>query len=725
MSESESTYREGLKQFSQFDFEKARQSFVRSVECFENLSAAAIAAQIEIQGRVQKEQKAKEEERRKKNEKEITELRAACETAKKAAEAAEAAEFAAKEMSNALKLLDDADNVTDGDRKQAYLTASNAFERARQVAMEASKPKVTLKAMLNGEEVNATVISGLKDKTRKTPVVVDLSGLRIGSACEFELVYHCDGMQYTGKGCYSVKKGKSLFPIELSLEERAHEGNPSRRHEYVVMEGDTLALVALAFGVTVDGIRQLNNLNDDVLYVGQKLQIPVVKALSNKMSRRGSDKSNGVELVPLVTPVVDTDGFTYIFNGQDLSGWFGSADCIVRSGEQGELVCTRGGLFSEREYSDFILRFEFCMPENGAGGLGLRVLDINKDPAYYGMGKISLIDDGGSSYYDAESGRDRLHRWQYTGSLYGLVPSRRDNVNRQIWGRDGRFSGGGSYLCKAGTWNFCEVYVRGSGVSVVLNGQLVMMCDVSNLSGSAADGRDHPGLCNKKGRIALLGNVAWRNVRIRELEGDFPVGWKSVPRGFDVLFSGKPSEMQENWIGVTTDDKYDNPLVRRMASPGVRQRCQAAADNAMRGHWSIRYGNLFFDGFKGGYSIATRKQYGDFELLIDWRLLSLRGDSGLYLRGCPQVQIWDAFNQWHKGSGALYNNKKNPDSALKIADHPIGTWNTFRIRMVGEKVSVWLNDELVTDNVTMEIIGIVRDPFSQWNALNCSVMAIR
>ena len=168
-------------------------------------------------------------------------------------------------------------------------------------------------------------------------------------------------------------------------------------------------------------------------------------------------------------------------------------------------------------------------------------------------------------------------------------------------------------------------------MSVVLNGQLVMMCDVSNLSGSAADGRDHPGLCNKKGRIALLGNVAWRNVRIRELEGDFPVGWKSVPRGFDVLFSGKPSEMQENWIGVTTDDKYDNPLVRRMASPGVRQRCQAAADNAMRGHWSIRYGNLFFDGFKGGYSIATRKQYGDFELLIDWRLLSLRGDSGLYL----------------------------------------------------------------------------------------------
>ena len=225
MSEAESTYREGLKQFSQFDFEKARQSFVRSVECFENLSAAAIAAQIAIQGRVQKEQRAKEDELRKKNEKEIADLRAACLAAKKQAEDAEASEFVSKEMSDALKLLADADKASDGDQKQDYQAASNAFERARRVAMEASKPKVTLKAVLNGEEVNATVVSGLKDKTRKTPVTVDLSGWDIGSTCEFELSYVSEGVSYKGKSRYVVKKGKrNLLLVKLLVDkEETHQ----------------------------------------------------------------------------------------------------------------------------------------------------------------------------------------------------------------------------------------------------------------------------------------------------------------------------------------------------------------------------------------------------------------------------------------------------------------------------------------------------------------------
>ena len=219
MSEAESTYRDGLKQFSQFDFENACRSLGQAQKAFEALFGAAIAAQIEIQGRVQKEQQAKEGELRKKNEKEIADLREACMSAKKAAEDAEASEFASKEMSEALKLLADADNALVGEQKEAYQTASNALERARQMAKETSKPKVTLKAMLNGEEVNATVISGLKDKTRKTPVTVDLSGLDIGSTLEFELSYVRDGVPYKGRGDYTVKKGKRILAVEMLVDE--------------------------------------------------------------------------------------------------------------------------------------------------------------------------------------------------------------------------------------------------------------------------------------------------------------------------------------------------------------------------------------------------------------------------------------------------------------------------------------------------------------------------
>ena len=71
------------------------------------------------------------------------------------------------------------------------------------------------------------------------------------------------------------------------------------------------------------------------------------------------------------------------------------------------------------------------------------------------------------------------------------------------------------------------------------------------------------------------------------------------------------------------------------------------------------------------------------------------------MRGCPQVQIWDPA-QWPQGSGGLYNNQKHPGKPLKAADNPVGEWNTFRIIMVGDRVTVYLNDVLVVDNVVME-----------------------
>ena len=104
-----------------------------------------------------------------------------------------------------------------------------------------------------------------------------------------------------------------------------------------------------------------------------------------------------------------------------------------------------------------------------------------------------------------------------------------------------------------------------------------------------------------------------------------------------------------------------------------------------------------------GQSLQTVKDYADFELFVDWKIKA-GGDSGIYLRGQPQVQIWDPGKtaQNAVGSGGLFNNQKNPSKPSKCADKPIGQWNTFRIVMKGEKVNIWLNGELVVDNVTLE-----------------------
>ena len=125
---------------------------------------------------------------------------------------------------------------------------------------------------------------------------------------------------------------------------------------------------------------------------------------------------------------------------------------------------------------------------------------------------------------------------------------------------------------------------------------------------------------------------------------------------------------------------------------------QAAADELMRAHWTVEDGALFFDG--QGLSLATDRKYGDIEMLVDWKITP-GGDSGIYLRGSPQVQIWDP-DQFPVGSGGLYNNQIHPSDPSRRADRPVGEWNRFFIRMVDEQVSVWLNGYQVLDNVVME-----------------------
>jgi len=168
-----------------------------------------------------------------------------------------------------------------------------------------------------------------------------------------------------------------------------------------------------------------------------------------------------------------------------------------------------------------------------------------------------------------------------------------------------------------------------------------------------------------------------------------PAADNTPPEGFVAQFNGKDLA---GWKGLV-----GNPKTRATMTPDELAAAQEKADAAMREHWKVEDGALVFDG--KGKSLCTAKDYGDFEMYVDWKILP-DGDSGIYLRGTPQVQIWDSSKRT-EGSGGLYNNKKNPSKPAKCADK-VGEWNTFRIKMVGENVTVWLNGELVVDNVVME-----------------------
>jgi hypothetical protein len=158
------------------------------------------------------------------------------------------------------------------------------------------------------------------------------------------------------------------------------------------------------------------------------------------------------------------------------------------------------------------------------------------------------------------------------------------------------------------------------------------------------------------------------------------------PTGFKALFNGTDLT---NWQGLIETPK------RAKLSPDERKATQAKADEDAKAHWSVKDGILVFDG--KGQSLQTVKDYGNFELYVDWRIQP-KGDSGIYLRGAPQVQIWDD----PIGSGGLFNNEKNPSKPLAVADKPVGEWNTFFIRMVGDRVTVKLNDKLVVDDTPLE-----------------------
>ena len=187
-----------------------------------------------------------------------------------------------------------------------------------------------------------------------------------------------------------------------------------------------------------------------------------------------------------------------------------------------------------------------------------------------------------------------------------------------------------------------------------------------------------------------------------------PVHAVEPPPGFQPLFNGVDFD---GWRGGQTFDH--RALLAMTEAERAAQILEWTAslteidETTGQPHWRVE-GDIVVNDGHGGF-LTTANDYGDFELLVDYRI-EPDTDSGIYLRGVPQIQIWDPSSpdpEGHgkaMGSGGLWNNTAGTpgQDPLMPADKPTGEWNRFRILMVGNRVSVWLNGEYVVDHAVLE-----------------------
>ena len=173
------------------------------------------------------------------------------------------------------------------------------------------------------------------------------------------------------------------------------------------------------------------------------------------------------------------------------------------------------------------------------------------------------------------------------------------------------------------------------------------------------------------------------------------------PKGYTALFNGKNLD---GWWGLKTEDPE-----KWLALPKDKFKAKwETSQKDIQKHWRVENGILINDG--KGLFLSTEKNFQDFELRLEYKTIA-GADSGIYLRGVPQVQIWDtteAGGKWkigaNKGSGGLWNNGPAGSPGrdpLQYADKPFGQWNNFHITMRGDLVTIYLNGKLVVHRVPL------------------------
>ena len=214
--------------------------------------------------------------------------------------------------------------------------------------------------------------------------------------------------------------------------------------------------------------------------------------------------------VNALTPEEVAEGFVLLFNGKDLTGWVGDIEGYAPVNGAINVNSNFGGnLYTEKEYRNFVYRFEFRFLEEGVNnGVGIRT-PFDVDAAYDAMCECQILDHDAPMYAD-------LHEYQVHGSVYGVVPAKRI-VHKPL-----------------GQWSQEEIVVKGDNVKVTVNGEVIVdanvreACQGHNVAPEGAeenpytvDHRDHPGMFNERGHISFCGHghgLQFKNVRILELE---------------------------------------------------------------------------------------------------------------------------------------------------------------------------------------------------------------
>ncbi len=187
--------------------------------------------------------------------------------------------------------------------------------------------------------------------------------------------------------------------------------------------------------------------------------------------------------------------FVPVFNGQDLRGWIGATGSYaVENGVLFAKPDKAGNLMLEKQYGDFVLRFDFLLTANGNNGVMVRMKEAEGGGTKNGM-ELQILDDDGDQY-------KKLADYQYNGSIYGVAPAKR------------------GFLKPVGQWNSQEVRAVGSRITVVLNGTVIVDKDLKEVQ-KTLDGKEHPCLHNAKGYLGFMAHhsrVGFRNIRIKEVQ---------------------------------------------------------------------------------------------------------------------------------------------------------------------------------------------------------------
>lgn len=385
-------------------------------------------------------------------------------------------------------------------------------------------------------------------------------------------------------------------------------------------------------------------------------------------------------LLPLIPFVLAghtiADGARPLFNGKDLTGWNGEGYVV----EDGAIVATPAAknLVTEDTFANYVLEFDFKLTPGANNGLGINYPGVG-DAAYTGL-ELQILDDSDPKYKDLKDA-------QFHGSVYLLAAAKKGSLK------------------PVGEWNHQKVNVTRTGITVEVNGEVILRRDLDDL---AARNPKHQGAKRTAGHIAFLGHgdkVSFKNITIEESPLEANVE-KVSAAGFTQIFNGK------DLTGWKHDPKATN--------------------------WAVVDGILKHNGQPGEIKdLWTEKEYGDFQMAFDWRWTG-RGqkkaqpivlpdgnnkvgpdgkplteeieemDSGIYLRGSSkaQVNLWN----WSVGSGEVYgyrtDAKQPPEVRAGVtpkrkADRPQGEWNRMMITMKGDVLTVSLNGSVVIEKAQL------------------------